>query len=598
MFSSRPLTSFEVFPRVSRVALILLLLSTLVACGGSGASLRVPLAASETPASVAVSSGPTELSSSDSSSFFPVQPIQSSSQNSSVKASLRASSSKVSSSKAPSSSSTIGVGYLSVSSATLSIGGPIFASINSSSASSLEAIPLPDCPGDQYRSEFGECIIPEHPSPTYRPAADEVVIYFNAADKQFDGYTLYLWQDCGNGWADEQSDGINNLQVPHEWYQGLQASNGAVGSNRYFSPGLDPIYGAYFVLKINPAGTCGNFILRSPGRADVTKDLQINTTSTDSPYDRMFFIIKQGASLTDAIVSKTPICINDLCIPYEDSVFDGSASSTSSVSSSSAVAISNTYRSPSTFVEQGNKLYMTDYFAHRVIILNLDTSETTVLAGSVSTVGSDDGLGTAASFYYPSGIASDGTHLYVTDAGNHNIRKIEIASGEVSTLAGSGYVGNSDGSGASASFFSPQGITLGGDNLYVSDTGNNSIRKIAMGSGAVSTLTGLKFADNLGFNNPVGIAFDAGNLYIADSFNHTLRKLNIVTGAVTQFAGSPSRSESVDGIGVAAGFASPQGVSSNGSFLYVSDASNTLLRLVDIATAVVTTHTVPTGNQD
>ena len=177
------------------------------------------------------------------------------------------------------------------------------------------------------------------------------------------------------------------------------------------------------------------------------------------------------------------------------------------------------------------------------------------------------------------------------------IRKIEIASGLVTTLAGTaGQAGSSDGSGAGASFFLPQGITRDGGNLYVTDAGNNSIRKIAIGSGAVSTLTGLHFADNLGFNDPVGIAFDSGNLYIADSANHTLRKLDIATGTVTNFAGAPGRGESVDGPGATAGFAFPQGVSSNGTSLYVSDANNTLLLVVEIATAMVTTYPPATGN--
>jgi uncharacterized repeat protein (TIGR02543 family) len=108
------------------------------------------------------------------------------------------------------------------------------------------------------------------------------------------------------------------------------------------------------------------------------------------------------------------------------------------------------------------------------------TGEVTTLAGSAGVRGSADGTGAAASFYWPDGITTDGTNLYVADSGNVTIRKIVIATGEVTTLAGSaGVRGSADGTGAAASFNWPGGLTAAGTALYVSDVANDTIRKIA-----------------------------------------------------------------------------------------------------------------------
>ena len=106
--------------------------------------------------------------------------------------------------------------------------------------------------------------------------------------------------------------------------------------------------------------------------------------------------------------------------------------------------------------------------------LDLSTAVTT-LAGQ-SDNGSTDATGTSAQFYYPKGITTDGTNLYVADYNNNRIRKIVISTGVVTTLAGSSS-GNTDATGTSASFNNPVGITTDGTNLYVADR-NHRIRKI------------------------------------------------------------------------------------------------------------------------
>ena len=110
--------------------------------------------------------------------------------------------------------------------------------------------------------------------------------------------------------------------------------------------------------------------------------------------------------------------------------------------------------------------------------LSLSTAVTT-LAGTGSS-GSSNGTGTSASFYRPAGITTDGTNLYVADRYNYLIRKIVISTGVVTTVAGTGSSGSANGTGTSASFDKPYGVTTDGTNLYVADYYNYLIRKIVI----------------------------------------------------------------------------------------------------------------------
>jgi ribosomal protein S11 len=160
----------------------------------------------------------------------------------------------------------------------------------------------------------------------------------------------------------------------------------------------------------------------------------------------------------------------------------------------------------------------------------------------------------------------------------------------VTTVAGLSLIGTTDGMGAAAKFNFPQGITTDGRNLYVADTGNNTIRKIVISTGAVTTLAGSAgqkgSADGTGaaarFDVPAGITTDGTNLYVADSSNNTIRKIVISTGAVTTLAGSAGLGQagSADGRGAAARFCRPQGITTDGNSLYVSDTCNNAIRKI------------------
>jgi hypothetical protein len=159
------------------------------------------------------------------------------------------------------------------------------------------------------------------------------------------------------------------------------------------------------------------------------------------------------------------------------------------------------------------------------------TIAVSTLAGSGS-AGFANGAGNSATFNSPSGIVTDGTNLYVADVVNNAIRKIAIATGQVTTLAGSGSAGFANGAGNSATFNSPFGVTTDGTNVFVADTFNNVIREIVIASEQVSTLAGTGAsgfangsAPSATFSGPDGIIIssDGTTLYVADTNNNAIR---------------------------------------------------------------------------
>ena len=150
-----------------------------------------------------------------------------------------------------------------------------------------------------------------------------------------------------------------------------------------------------------------------------------------------------------------------------------------------------TFNSPSGITTDGANLYVTDTGSNTIRIIVISTGESSIFAGSTSgSAGSTNGTGTEALFNGPTDITTDGTNLFVADKGNNAIRKIVISTGAVTLFAGSstGASGSTDGTGTAALFSGPSGITTDGTNLYVSDAGNNSIRKIVISTAAVTTL--------------------------------------------------------------------------------------------------------------
>jgi sugar lactone lactonase YvrE len=264
----------------------------------------------------------------------------------------------------------------------------------------------------------------------------------------------------------------------------------------------------------------------------------------------------------------------------------GRAGTTGSADGTGADA---TFYYPTGITTDGTNLYVADQGNHTIRQIVLSTGAVTTIAGSAGTIGSADGTGTAATFYYPTGITTDGTNLYVTAYGNSTIRQIVLSTGAVTTIAGSaGTIGSADGTGTAATFYCPFGITTDGTHLYVTDYGNNTIRKIVISTLAVTTVAGsagtIGAADGTGtaatFYNPTGITTDGTNLYVTDTYNSTIRKIVISTGAVATVAGSSGANGSDDGTGADATFYYPSGIIREGTNLYVADTTIHTIRKI------------------
>jgi DNA-binding beta-propeller fold protein YncE len=223
--------------------------------------------------------------------------------------------------------------------------------------------------------------------------------------------------------------------------------------------------------------------------------------------------------------------------------------------------------------------------------------------------GSNDGTGAASRFYNPQGLAVDHSgNLYVADTDNSTIRKI-TAAGVVTTIAGTaGMAGSSDGVGSAARFWKPEGAAVdAAGNVYVSDTANQTIKKISS-DGTVVTLAGNVllepgWADGVGtaarFSNPEGLAADdAGNVYVADYGNDAIRKI-APDGQVTTIAGIPGSGGNEDGPAGTARFQYPYAVAvdGSGSNIYVADYGNDAIRKINggIVTTVVANLSRPRG---
>ena len=211
-------------------------------------------------------------------------------------------------------------------------------------------------------------------------------------------------------------------------------------------------------------------------------------------------------------------------------------------------------------------------------------------AGTAGQTGSTDGVGPAARFNQPEGVAVDPAgDVFVADRSNFTIRKI-LPDGTVSTLAGTaGQFGSIDGVGAAARFGWLQNLAVdSAGNIYAADTFYNVIRKIVP-DGSVSTVAGTAgqsgSTDGIGaaarFNQPQGVAVDAaGNVYVADTANHTIRRIR-PDGTVTTFAGAPGQSGWSDGNGAEALFFSPAEVVLDAlGNIYVDDFRNSAIRKI------------------
>jgi len=230
-----------------------------------------------------------------------------------------------------------------------------------------------------------------------------------------------------------------------------------------------------------------------------------------------------------------------------------------------------------------------------------------IIVGGIGQPGAADGTLDQARFSSPGGVAMDEAgNICVADTGNNTIRKISPA-GEVRTLAGmAGKSGQIDGIGDAARFTAPLGVAVDRDgNVYVAEFANNTIRKISP-QGSVSTLAGSAgnpgwrdgVGDNAHFRNPWAVAVDkSGNVLVADKDNFVIRKIT-PDGRVSTLAGKPGEPGFHDGPAGSARFKDPRGVAVDGSGnVYVADTANNAVRRITPA-GNVSTLAISLSNPD
>jgi hypothetical protein len=223
--------------------------------------------------------------------------------------------------------------------------------------------------------------------------------------------------------------------------------------------------------------------------------------------------------------------------------------------------------------------------------------------GGITTVAGagEDAPATAARLDYAYGVAATpGGHLLVID--RHRIRRVDAATGTITTVAGIGIEGFAGDGGAARLARLSFPTAVGSDalgNLYISDTGNARVRRVAVGTGIITTVAGngtTQFSGDGGPATSAGltpsglVVTTAGDLLVSDRWNHRIRRIDGLTGVITTVAGDGTDDfAGDDGPAIAASLYQPRGLALHSGDLYVADYGNSRVRRIDAVTGNITT---------
>lgn len=254
---------------------------------------------------------------------------------------------------------------------------------------------------------------------------------------------------------------------------------------------------------------------------------------------------------------------------------------------------------------QAGRLFVADTNHHRIIEADINTGVVQAVFGS-GVAGFIDGEAARAQFYNPQGMALAGNTLYVADVDNHAIRSIDLNSGQVDTVVGTGNQASRyppvAGVAPEVELNSPWDLVLAGENLYIAMAGSHQIWQLGLddgvleplaGSGREGTLNGPRAGAELA--QPSGLALGPDNrLYFADSESSSIRWVELSGNSleVGTLAGGDQtlfQFGDLDGVGTKALFQHPLAVVSDGELLYIADTYNSKIKRIDPATAEVTT---------
>ena len=254
--------------------------------------------------------------------------------------------------------------------------------------------------------------------------------------------------------------------------------------------------------------------------------------------------------------------------------------------------------------DTGGHLYIADYANNCVRQLTLSTGLISTIAGiGISGANGDTGQGTAAALDWPTATAVDTAgHLFIADQYNQRVREVNLSTGAITTFAGNGtagYTGDTN-QATAAELNNPMGVAADtSGNLFIADSANNCIRKVNLASGVITTIAGNGTAgyngDNIQataaqLNDPTGVAVDAaGDIFIADCGNNRVRE--ITSGVITTIAGTGTAGYNGDSILAAtARLNAPSGIALNAAGnLLIADTANNRIRLVTFSTNYITT---------
>jgi sugar lactone lactonase YvrE len=255
------------------------------------------------------------------------------------------------------------------------------------------------------------------------------------------------------------------------------------------------------------------------------------------------------------------------------------------------------------FDANGN-LYIAETSRHVIRKVDASGRITTVAGTGSQGFDGDGGQATSALLDSPEGLAISASDLYIADTHNHRVRKVNLGSGVITTVGGGSTAGatGDNGPATAATLSRPVALALDatGD-LFIADSGSHRVRRIDAASGVITTIAGVGTQGDGGdkaeavaalLDSPQGIAVDAnGNLYIADTHNHCIRRVDAVTGVITTIVGTGAFGFAGDaGPSASAKLALPRGlfVDPQGN-IYFADSANHRIRRIDAATNVITT---------
>jgi len=257
-------------------------------------------------------------------------------------------------------------------------------------------------------------------------------------------------------------------------------------------------------------------------------------------------------------------------------------------------------------LDKDGNILIADAANNRIRKINLITGIITTIAGN-DTAGfsGDEGLASIAKLNSPEGVITDANgDIYIADAANQRIRKITISTGIITTIAGNGTIGSSGDGGAAtnAEMWGPSGVYVDKyKNIYFADNLNNKVRKVEMATGIITTIAGTR---SIGYAGDHGPAIDAelsgpgdvsldssGNIVFTDTYNSAIRKINATTGIITTIAGFGTYGYSGDsGPATAAYLNEPNGIFiDKQNNIFIGEYGNGVIRRIDGTTQIITT---------